>query len=283
MKNVKNFSLGIAMLLTFLNFITLSSFNSINNTKVTITGVVSDELGPIAGATIQIQDSKIKTTTNFDGKYKIEANENDILVFTYTGKKTQKITIKKKWAINIFLEDDILTSKDIEVVAALGIKKEKNAITSSQKIISSDEITQTVNPNTVQSLSGKVSGLEISTVNNGVNPTSRIALRGNRSVNGNNEALIVVDNVIVDSKTLETFPPEWIDKVNVIKGAQGAALYGSQGVNGVIIINTKKITFDLLSNDSNNELKNSLIFSLIAKLKNVMISALMIKTLVPIL
>jgi Ca-activated chloride channel family protein len=254
MKNVKNFSLGIAMLLTFLNFIALSSFNSINNTKVTITGVVSDELGPLAGTSIQIEGSTTKTSTDFDGKYKIEANENDILVFSYTGKKTQKITIKKNLIVNVFMEDELLNAREVEVVGAMGIKKKKDAVTSSQKLISSEEITQAANPNAVQSLSGKVSGLQINTVNNGVNPSTRIVIRGNRSVSGNNEALIVVDNVIVDSKIFQTFPPEWIDNVNVIKGAQGAALYGSQGANGVIIISTKSG----LSDDEKDKVKDTL-------------------------
>ena len=210
MKNVKNFSLGMAMLLTFLNFITLSSFNSITNTKVTITGVVSDELGPIAGANIQIQGNKTKTNTDFDGKYKIEANENDILVFTYTGKKTQKITIKKNLTINVFLEDAVLTGRDVEIVGAVGIKKKQDAVTSSNRVVRSEEITQAANPNVAQSLSGKVSGLTVNTTNNGVNPTTRIVLRGNRSVGGNNEALVVIDNVISDARTLQALPPEVI-------------------------------------------------------------------------
>ncbi|MCW1147742.1 YfbK domain-containing protein [Flavobacterium lacisediminis] len=240
MKNVKNFSLGIAMLLTFLNFITLSSFNSVTNTKVTITGVVSDELGPIAGVNIQIQGSKSKTSTDFDGKYKIEANENDILVFTYTGKKTQKITIKKKLIVNVFMEDEVLTGRDVEVVGAVGIKKKQEVYTSSIQVVNSEEITKAANPNVVQSLSGKVSGLTVNTTNNGVNPTTRIVLRGNRSVSNNNEALVVIDNVISDARTLQALPPEVIEYTNVLKGAQGAALYGEQGVNGAIIVLTKK-------------------------------------------
>ena len=240
MKNVKNFSLRIAMLLTFLNFITLSSFNSVTNTKITITGVVSDELGPIAGANIQIQGNTTKTTTDFDGKYKIEANENNILVFSYTGKKPQKITIKKNLIVNVFLEDEVLTSRDVEVVGAVGIKKKQEVYTSSIQIVTSQEITQASNPNVVQSLAGKVSGLTVNTTNNGVNSTTRIVLRGNRSVSNNNEALIVIDNVIADARTLQSLPPEVIESTNVLKGAQGAALYGEQGVNGAIIVLTKK-------------------------------------------
>ena len=228
------------MLLTFLNFITLSSFNSVTNTKITITGVVSDELGPIAGANIQIQGNTTKTTTDFDGKYKIEANENNILVFSYTGKKPQKITIKKNLIVNVFLEDEVLTSRDVEVVGAVGIKKKQEVYTSSIQIVTSQEITQASNPNVVQSLAGKVSGLTVNTTNNGVNSTTRIVLRGNRSVSNNNEALIVIDNVIADARTLQSLPPEVIESTNVLKGAQGAALYGVQGVNGAIIVLTKK-------------------------------------------
>jgi Ca-activated chloride channel family protein len=240
MKNVKNFSLGIAMLLTSLNFIALSSFNSITNTKVAISGVVSDELGPIAGANIQIKGSKTKTSTDFDGKYKIEANENDVLIFSYIGKKTQKINIKKNVIINVFLEDELVNGRDVEIVGAVGIRKKQDAVTSSNQVIHSEEITQAANPNIVQSLSGKVSGLTVNTTNNGVNPTTRIVLRGNRSVAGNNQALVVIDNVISDARNLQSLPPELIEYTNVVKGAQGAALYGEQGVNGVIIVLTKK-------------------------------------------
>ena len=203
MKNVKNFSLGIAMLLTFLNFIMLSSFNSITNTKVTITGVVSDELGPIAGANIQIQGSKTKTNTDFDGKYKIEAKENEILVFSFTGKKTKKITIKKNLTINVFLEDDILTGRDVEIVGAVGIKKKQEAYTTSTQVVQSKEITQAANPNVVQSLSGKVSGLTINTTNNSVNPTTRIVLRGTSTITEENQTLYVIDGIVYDSSNYD--------------------------------------------------------------------------------
>lgn len=129
---------------------------------------------------------------------------------------------------------------EVVVVSAMGIKRTKNSVTSSQKIISNKELTQSANPSVVGSLTGKVSGLQINTVSNGVNAENRIVLRGNRSITGNNQALIVIDNVISDATTLDQLPPNIVDNVNVIKGAQGAALYGAQGVNGVIIVTTKK-------------------------------------------
>ncbi|WP_264549327.1 YfbK domain-containing protein [Flavobacterium sp. N2820] len=239
MKNVKIFSLGIAMLLTFLSFIVLSSFNSVNNVNIMVTGVVSDQLGPIAGAQVLIQGTKTKTSTDFDGKYKIETKENDVLIFSYFGMKSQKITVKKNPVINVFLESEG-TLHDVEVVGALGIRKKQEEYTTSVQVVNSREITQASNPNVVQSLSGKVSGLTVNTTNNGVTPTTRIVLRGNRSISGNNQALIVIDNVIADANTLQSLPPEVIESTNIIKGAQGAALYGDQGASGVIIVLTKK-------------------------------------------
>ena len=101
-------------------------------------------------------------------------------------------------------------------------------------------MTQAANPNAIQSLTGKVSGLQISTTSNGVNAGTRILLRGNRTITGDNQALVVIDNAISSATVLGQLPPDIVQSVNVIKGAQGAALYGAQGVNGVIIVTTKK-------------------------------------------
>ena len=87
---------------------------------------------------------------------------------------------------------------------------------------------------------GKVSGLQINTTDNSVNPTSRIIIRGNRSISGNNEALIVIDNVISTTDIFTALAPETVDSIYVIKGVQGAALYGAYGANGVIMVRTKE-------------------------------------------
>ncbi|MFY7739974.1 MAG: YfbK domain-containing protein [Flavobacterium sp.] len=129
---------------------------------------------------------------------------------------------------------------NVVVVGALGIKRTKDATVSSQKTISAREINQASSPSVLQSLNGKVSGLQVNAISNGVNGDTRVVLRGNRSISGNNQALIVIDNVISSAEVLNQLPPSLVDNVNVIKGAQGAALYGEQGVNGVIVVTTKK-------------------------------------------
>lgn len=130
--------------------------------------------------------------------------------------------------------------KDVNVIGAMGIVKKKDAQTYSTQIVKSKELTQSANPNLAQSLIGKVSGLQINTTENSVNPTSRIIIRGNRSISGNNEALIIIDNVISTTDIFTALAPETVDSIYVIKGVQGAALYGAYGANGVIMVRTKE-------------------------------------------
>jgi len=130
--------------------------------------------------------------------------------------------------------------REVVVTGALGIKKRQDAITSSNQVVNAAEITQANNPNAVQALTGKVSGLQINTTNNSVNSTARVVLRGPRSISGNNQALVVIDGVISTMGIFQNLPPEIIENINVIKGMQGAALYGEKGSNGVLVVTTKR-------------------------------------------
>ena len=129
---------------------------------------------------------------------------------------------------------------EVIVTGALGIKKKVDAQTSAQQVVSSEQITQAANPNALSSLTGKVSGVQITQTNVGVNDTYSILIRGTRSITGSNEALVVIDNVVSSARVLQQLPPEVIESVNIIKGGAGAALYGSQGVNGVVVVTTKR-------------------------------------------
>lgn len=140
---------------------------------------------------------------------------------------------------------DSLKTQDIRevvVTGALGLKKRQDAITSTNQVVNNAEITQANNPNAIQSLAGKVSGLQINTTNNSVNSSTRVLLRGPRSISGSNQALVVIDGVISTLDILQNIPPEIIDNMNIIKGMQGAALYGERGSNGVIVVTTKRGT-----------------------------------------
>jgi len=204
----------------------------------TVTGVVSDNSGPLPGANVVVQGSKTGTQTDVDGKYSIKAKAGDVLVFSFVGMTETTAKVGASNTVNVKMQDGV--KLDEVIVGAMGIKRTKDATVSAQKQIGAAELTQANNPNAVAALTGKVSGLTISSISNGVSPTLRIVLRGSRSITGNNEALVVIDNVISTANNLQLLQPDAIENVNVIKGAQGAALYGAQGVNGVIIVTTKK-------------------------------------------
>jgi len=204
----------------------------------TVTGTVSDNSGPLPGANVVVQGSKTGTQTDVDGKFSIKAKAGDVLVFSFVGMTETTAKVGASNTVNVKMQDGV--KLDEVIVGAMGIKRTKDATVSAQKQIGATELTQANNPNAVAALTGKVSGLTISSVSNGVSPTLKIVLRGTTSLTGSNEALVVIDNVVSTASNLQLLNPDAIESVNVIKGASGAALYGSLGVNGVIIVNTKK-------------------------------------------
>lgn len=153
------------------------------------------------------------------------------------------VVLTSSFALMNAQQGDSVRTQDIgEVVitGALGIKKIVDAQTSAQQVVTAETLNQASNSNPIQALTGKVSGLQITQTNSSVNSSSSIQLRGARSITGNNEALIVIDGAISTASIFQQLPTDVIESVNVIKGAQGSALYGSDGVNGVIVVTTKQ-------------------------------------------
>ena len=195
----------------------------------TVTGVVSDAAGPLPGANVVVKGSTRGAQTDVDGKFSIKAKAGDVLLFSFTGYNDSKLTVGAANSYNVVLKESSIVLEDVVVTGALGIQKRKEAITYSSQVVKAKEITQAGNPSAVQSLTGKVSGLQINTTNNGVNPTLSIVIRGNKSITSSNEALIVIDNVISTASVLNAISPETIESMNTIKGSQGDALYGVLG------------------------------------------------------
>ena len=207
----------------------------------TVTGVVSDKSGPAFGANVVVEGTKRGTQTDMDGKYTIKVNQGETLVFSYIGMESQSIKVGSQTKINVKLvEGGAIKLDDVMITGALGNRKKKDAMTSSAQVVSNKELMTASNPNAVQSLAGKVSGLQINTTNNGANPSTSITLRGQRTITGNNQALVVIDGAISSAAILQQLPPDIIMNMSVLKGVQGAALYGEQGSNGVIVVTTKK-------------------------------------------
>lgn len=205
-----------------------------------VSGVVSDNAGlPLPGVSVLVKGTKTGAQTDFDGKYSIKATSSQVLVFSFIGMKNQEASASST-SVNVKLQDGTLALEEVVVSGAVGIKKKKAAITSSYSTVSNADLKLASNPDAVRSLIGKVSGLTVNGTTNGVNGTNSIRIRSMLSFTGNTEALVVIDNVISTADILASIPSDIIESITVLKGAQGAALYGSQGKQGVVLVQTKK-------------------------------------------
>ncbi len=227
-------------LCVFLASLLLVGIQMVQAQTVRITGTVtsSEDGMPLPGVSVIVKGTTIGGSTDVNGKYEISAPANaQSLTFSFIGFVTQDLAIAGRTVIDAVMESE---SKQIEevVITAMGVKKIPDAVTSSQKIVSAKDMNAAGSPSAVQALTAKVSGLQINLTNSGVVESNSIVLRGKRSITGNNQALIVIDGVKSSASVFQQLPPEVIKTVNVIKGAQGASLYGSDGVNGVILVTT---------------------------------------------
>lgn len=205
----------------------------------TITGTVTEAGLPLPGVSVVVKGTTRGTQTDMDGNYTIAAKSGESLVFSFIGMKDQTIVVGAANKVNVAMAAEATAIEDV-VVTTMGVKRKKDDITYNYSQVKREELTQASAPNAVTALVGKVSGLQINTVSSSVNPVNRIVINGPRSITGDNQALVVIDNVISTATVLQSLPPDVIENVNVIKGLQGAALYGEQGRNGVIIVTTKR-------------------------------------------
>ncbi|MCL7753496.1 TonB-dependent receptor [Polaribacter sp. Z022] len=214
----------------------------------------------LPGVSVVVQGTTRGTETDFDGKYTIKASVGDILSFSFLGMKAKTVTILgNTTTINVVLEDDADQLDEI-VVTALGIKKSRKSLTYSAQDINADELNKVKQTNPVNSLSGKVSGVAITKSASGAGGSVKVVLRGNSSI-GNNQPLYVVDGIPLSNPSsgqpgdtfgdinggnkdggdaLSLINPDDVESLTVLKGASASALYGSAGLNGVILITTKK-------------------------------------------
>ncbi len=205
----------------------------------TISGIISDEKGiPLPGVNITIVGSGMGTQTDFDGKYSLMANKGDVLRFSFLGYVTVDKVVKRSKTISFKMEVDASSLSEV-VVTAIGIKRKEKQMSYAVQSVKAEEIAQPANPKVVQSLSGKVSGVQITISNSNVNAGSKVTLRGNTSISNNGEPLVVIDGKASTMAALNGMKSKKIKDINVLKGVEGAALYGSQGANGIIVVNTK--------------------------------------------
>ena len=223
-------------------FVFISGYTLLAQTIV-ITGTVTSSVqgeGAIPGVTITVKGTTVGAITGVDGKYSVTAPQNaTTLIFSYIGMKKQEVAIEGRKVIDVIMEPDLLGLNEV-VVTAFGIKRPAKELGVATAQVSDKQLTQAGISNVVNGLTGKVSGLQINTVNNGINPDTKITLRGNRHFLASNQALIVLDGVPVSADFLNSINPNDIGNVNILKGASAAALYGNDASNGVLVITTRK-------------------------------------------
>lgn len=229
-----------------LSFILLCTFliGFANAQNRQVSGRVTSQASgsPIQGASVAVQGTSTATQTDSNGQFKLLVADNATLVFSYVGFESQTKKVANAGTITVSLVENSQQLSEVLVTGAYGIKRSAASTGYSNQTIDNKTLTEAKVTNVVTGLASKVAGLQVNLLNNGVSPSTRVVLRGNRSLTGNNEAMIVVDGVTVPNSVLASLNPNDIQDVNVLKGANAAALYGSEGVNGVLIITTKKGT-----------------------------------------
>ena len=241
--------------------VTVLSVGTMWAQNISVTGTVTDKSGePLPGVYVLIQGTTTGVSTEMNGKYTITAPANGTLVFTSMGMKDLVLPINNRAMIDVVMEEDAVQLGDV-VVTAMGIKKERKALGYSVQELKSDEILKNKSSNVINSLSGKVAGVNITQSGGSAGAGSTIIIRGGTSLERDNQPLFVVDGIIYDNSTpiggdsgfdgatrtastnsnrVMDINPEDIENMSILKGPAAAALYGSRAAAGVVIITTKK-------------------------------------------
>ncbi|HUC81602.1 MAG TPA: SusC/RagA family TonB-linked outer membrane protein [Flavisolibacter sp.] len=208
----------------------------------TISGIVtSPNKDPLAGVSVTIPNTTTGTVTNSSGSFSLSVpSATRALEVSYVGYKRQRVPIGSANFLNIVMEEGSESQLEEVIVGAGGIASRRRDQGYATTLVTSEKLTAAKPVNIAGALTGKVAGLRINATNGGVNPSFRVVLRGQRSITGNNQALIVLDNVIVPNELLGNLNPEDVESVVVLNGAGASALYGSEASNGALLITTKK-------------------------------------------
>lgn len=206
-----------------------------------VSGTIKDQNGdPVPFATVSIPVNKVKVLADANANFSIPAKQGDILEISAVGFQDTSITIGSEPVVNIVARRVTATINDVVVTTALGVQRQAKSLGYATTTISNKQLTQAKAVNIQQSLNGKISGLNVSTVNSGVFENAKINIRGIRSLTGNNQPMLVVDGAPTPLGYLSSIPPNDVQSLTVLKSSASAAIYGPDAVNGVIVITTRK-------------------------------------------
>ena len=234
-----------------------SSLQEVQHGKnIVVKGKVVDKGGEaVIGANILVKGTSTGAVTDLDGNYTLSVSPNAMLVFSYIGMKSQTVAVNNRKQIDVTLEDEA-KAIDAVVVTALGIKRSEKALSYNVQKVDNSALTKVKEANFVNSLSGKVAGVNITRSSAGIGGATSVVMRGSKSIAGNNNVLYVVDGMPIGNASrggdggeygrpgsgegISDFNSDDIESISVLTGPSAAALYGASAANGVIIINTKK-------------------------------------------
>jgi TonB-linked SusC/RagA family outer membrane protein len=228
--------------------------------EITVTGKVTDEGGEsLPGVNVLLKGTNVGTVTDLDGNYSLTVeDENGILVFSFIGYSAQEVAINGQNVVNVTMVDESQALGEV-VVTAFGLERKRESLVYSVTEVRGEEFTQARETNIANALTGKIAGVNATSMASGPGGSSRVVIRGNGSLNGNNQPLYVINGMpISNSPTtildqadgattdlgdgISSINPDDIESISVLKGGAAAALYGSQAANGVILITTKQGT-----------------------------------------
>jgi TonB-linked SusC/RagA family outer membrane protein len=243
----------------------LLSFSSIAQ-QISGTVRAAKDSSPLPGVTVLVKGTTQGTSTDANGQYTLNANSGSTLVFSFVGFVSQETQIGNRSTINISLEEDSQSLEEV-VVTALGIKKDAKKLGYATSTVNSEALTENRQPNFMNALQGKVAGVNVQSLGTGPGGSSKIRIRGQSSISGQNSPLIVINGVPIDNTNfgtnqnnrgsdnsigvrgggvfsdggdgLSSVNPDDIESMTILKGATAAALYGSRAKDGVIMITTK--------------------------------------------
>lgn len=223
---------------------------------ITVTGTVTDNNGePLIGVSVIVTGNSTGMSTNIDGEFSVKAAVGDVLKFTYIGYAPQQITVTGEGPINVVMQPDATTLDEV-VVTALGIKRSEKSLSYNVQQVKGEALTTNKDANFINSLAGKVAGVNINASSSGTGGISKVVMRGTKSIMQSSNALYVVDGMPMRSarstgdagafgssgatEPIADLNPDDIESMSVLTGAAAAALYGSDAANGAIVITTKK-------------------------------------------
>lgn len=223
----------------------------------TLEGLIKDDSGPLLGATVIVKNTTRGTTTDMDGKFRLEGLQpGDVLQVTYVGYDPYEVTYTGQTTLDILMTTTA-NQLNAVVVTAMGIERQSKTLSYAAETVGGDDVADIKSVNMINALQGKAAGLQITPNSTGAGGSSKILFRGNKSINGSNQPLVVVDGVpLMMNITSEQVNSNWgaqrdggdamsminpddIASISLLKGASAAALYGAVAANGAIMITTK--------------------------------------------